>query len=151
MEELIQRLNGAGARGVFIVTLHKGNPGVIRLVLPTGVERLRVKIDGVVLRREVQRHKRVQIHSIRSLSIPPGSSLQTSRLADELGSLLDVPVEELPRVAPEGADARGAVDIRLTDFYGGRTLWTHLHAEDGTEIGPRIRVGSARWLYSNEE
>ncbi len=147
MEELVQRVLSSGAKAALIVTLHKGNPGVLRVIYPDGSERVRLKIESAALRREVLPRRKIRIERINSLTIPPAASLQTSRLADQLGEILDVPVEEIHHLQSMGPDGRGAVDIRLTDLYGGRTLWTHHYAEDGVEIGPRIRIAAARWNY----
>jgi len=43
-------------------------------------------------------------------------------------------------------DSKGAnrVIVRLDSLPSGKTLWSHYHAQDLREIGPRIRVTSIR-------
>jgi len=150
LQELISRIQASGATAALVVTLYKGNPGGIRIFDSSGVERLVIRMESAALRREVMRGKKLRINSIHSLSVPPNSSLQTMKLAQELARLLDTELLELEKLSPVGPEGEHAVDIRLTDMRGGRTLWTHYHAADVSEVGPRIRVTSVIWRMNVE-
>jgi len=41
-----------------------------------------------------------------------------------------------------GSKGKTKVVVWLQDFPTGKTLWTYYHAEDGLEIGPRMRITS---------
>jgi hypothetical protein len=67
-----------------------------------------------------------------------------------MSSLLEVPLKLSENVVPVGEKGMNRAIMRFSDLPQGRLIWTHHHAYDGTEIGPRIRVLSVRRLGSDE-
>ncbi|MCF2137413.1 MAG: hypothetical protein K9W43_09295 [Candidatus Thorarchaeota archaeon] len=150
LEELRARIASSGCKAAFVITHYKGNPGDILVYDPQGAERLRIRLESAVLRREVLPGVKIRVHDVRSVTIAPGSSERTSLLGREIASLLDKELIEVESVVPLGADGAHRVDIRFSDFSPDKTLWTHFHAADGIEIGPRMRIKSVRWWSKNE-
>jgi hypothetical protein len=127
-----------------IVTLWKGNPGTIQFISPTSDELLTVKIDSAALRREVSSFKGRRINSIHAVTVRKDTSRQGRFLADFIAALVDLEAIESNAPAIVGSEGSNKVEIRVEDLGGGKILWTHYHALDGEEIGPRIRVSGLR-------
>jgi rRNA maturation protein Rpf1 len=123
-----------------LVTLWKGNPGTLQFISPTGNELLTLKLESAALRREVSSRKGLRFQSVHAVTVPKNISRQGRTLADFLASLYNTEVTESD--IPSAAESKGSnkVEIRVEDLGGGKILWTHFHAVNGEEIGPRIRV-----------
>ncbi len=138
--ELVARIQQSDAKMAFIVTLWKGNPGTIRFISPTGSELLTVKLESAALRREVSSLRGLRILSVRTVTVPKNISKQGRNLADFIAALFDLDATESDSPVIAEADGSNKVEIRIEDLRGEKILWTHFHAVDGEEIGPRIRV-----------
>jgi len=138
--ELVARIQQSGAKMALLVTLWKGNPGTIQFISSTGSELLTVKLESAALRREVSSLKGLRIHSVYAVTIPKKISKQGRNLAGFIAALFNLETTESD--APVMASSQGSnkVEIRIEDVGGGKILWTHHHAINGEEIGPRIRV-----------
>ncbi|MHA1770853.1 MAG: hypothetical protein ACTSYL_05040 [Candidatus Thorarchaeota archaeon] len=145
MEELRSRIVSSGCKAAFVITHYKGNPGDIVIYDHLGAEKLRMRLESAVLRREVLPGVKIRVHGVRSVTVAPGSSERTTLLGQEIASLLDKELIEAEVLVPIGAEGAHRVDIRFSDFSRDKTLWTHFHAADGIEIGPRMRIKSVRW------
>ncbi len=145
LEELISRIHVSGSKAALVITHYRGNPGDILIYDSSGNEHLRIRLESAVLRREVLPDRKIRIHGVHSVTVEPESSSQTLGLAREIASLLDFELQETDEVRPVGDEGRHRVDIRFSDIDKSKTLWTHYHAADGVEVGPRIRVKFIRW------
>ncbi len=138
--ELVARIKSSGARAALVVTMYKGNPGRIHVVMPSGEDRFIIYLEAAVLRREVCRGLKQEVSGLSALAVKYGSSGMTQRLGELVGTLLDWPAVRSERVPVDPGAPAGAVVMWFQDLRGERTLWTHYSARDGTEVGPRIRV-----------
>ncbi len=150
LEELRSRIIASGCSAAFVVTHYKGNPGDIIVYDSSGEERLRIRLESAVLRREVLPGVKIRVNNVASVVVAPGSSDQTTSLAREIASYLNLPI--VMGTIDDIIDSEGtnSVAIHFSDTDAGKTLWTYYHVADGTEVGPRMRVKSVRWPERNE-
>ena len=143
VEELVARISQSGAKAAFVISIWKGNPGELAILLPSGVELLRVRIDSALLRRETCPKYKMKIEGIESICVKVGSSAKTREFAMELGKILDVLVQECEN--PEDISSNTSrVLIWFEDTSEGKILWTHYTTYTGIELGPRIKISSLR-------
>ncbi|UCH04652.1 MAG: hypothetical protein JSW05_00375 [Candidatus Thorarchaeota archaeon] len=142
--ELIARIQQSDAKMALVVTLWKGNPGTIQFISSTGSELLTVKLESAALRREVSSLKGLRIHSVYAVTVPKSISRQGRNLADFIAALFNFEATESDTPVMAESDGSNNVEIRIEDLGGGKILWTHLHAVNGEEMGPRIRVLGVR-------
>jgi rRNA maturation protein Rpf1 len=141
--ELIARISLTSAAGVIIVSLHKGNPGVIEFLDRTGTTVLEALLESAMLRREVQPVRAVRVSKIRGIYVAQGGTKQVTQLAEVLSHLTAAPI--IPDVQyRDPSDNAKECDVWLEEQPNGKILWTWYQSKDGTEIGPRIRVASVR-------
>ena len=138
--EIVARLINHDANFVIVVTMYKGNPNNLEIVSSEGKAVATIFMESAMLRREVLKSRNPRINGISSVSIKQGSSKQAYELAQLVGSLLGIDVIETTDVKQTGA--KSSVIFWFQDLKHGKILWTHYHAFDGIEIGPRIRVSS---------
>ncbi|MFX0045713.1 MAG: hypothetical protein ACFE8Z_07685 [Candidatus Hermodarchaeota archaeon] len=138
--ELVARIQHSDAKMALIVTLWKGNPGTIQFISRTGSELLTVKVESAALRREVSSRKGLRVQSVHAVTIPKKITKQGRYLADFIAALVDLEVAESDMPVITESEGTNKVEIRIEDLGSGKILWTHFHALDGEEIGPRIRV-----------
>ncbi|MFX0053976.1 MAG: hypothetical protein ACFFAX_02295 [Promethearchaeota archaeon] len=140
LDELRSRVVQSGARLALIVTIWKGNPRTIRFLYPHDDDALEIKVESAALRREVSDNKGPRIHAILGVTVEENCSKNARELASVIASMLEIDVksEQQPVVLDE--EASGMVEIRVSDLSGGKLLWTFYHAQNGLEIGPRIRI-----------
>jgi len=148
--ELVARINQSGAKAVLMVTILKGNPHELRIISGEGTIQLSVLLESVQLRREIQPSQGPRINGLLEIVIGSSPSVQTKQVAEMMSSLLEVPLKVSENVVPVGEQGVNRAIMRFVDLPQGRLIWTHHHAYDGVEIGPRIRVLSVRRLVSNE-
>ncbi|NWF95691.1 MAG: hypothetical protein HXY34_06080 [Candidatus Thorarchaeota archaeon] len=144
VSELNARLRSSGASGVLVVYQYRGNPGRIHVIRPATSPDVHVMIDSGMLRREVCPDCTFRIRGLRSLSVASSASTQTRDLATIVSELArhQLSVSDC-RPAPD-PQASGLIDVWFEDLASGKTLWSHYHAADGLEMGPRVRVFSLR-------
>jgi U3 small nucleolar ribonucleoprotein protein IMP4 len=138
--EIVARLINQDANSVIIVTMYKGNPNNLEVVSSEGKTMATIFMESAMLRREVLKSHTPRINSISAVSVKQGSSKQANELAQFIGSLVGIDVIETSDVNQTGA--KSSVVFWFRDLSKGKVLWTHYHAFDGAEIGPRIRVSS---------
>jgi hypothetical protein len=139
--ELVGRIVQSNAKAALIVSMFKGNPRDLKIILPDGSCRLTVRIESATLRREISPES-PRVKGLRNVFIQSDSKNSTKSLARSIAELLDAPVSLLASMPPPEPAANGLAIMWFETEESGRTLWTHFHALDGTEIGPRIRVVS---------
>lgn len=142
--ELVARIQQSDAKMALLVTLWKGNPGTIQFISPTGNELLTVKVESAALRREVSSHKGLRVQSVHAVTFPKNISKQGRYLADFIAALANLEATESDMPVIAESEGSNKVEIRIEDLDDGKILWTHFHALDGEEIGPRIRVVGLR-------
>jgi rRNA maturation protein Rpf1 len=138
--ELIAKLREQEANFLIIVTMYKGNPNNLEIIHPEGKTLATIFMESAMLRREVLNSHYPRINNVHSVEVKQNSTLQTKELAYLIGSLLNTNVMESIGVKKVGP--KSSVTIWFQDSGRGKSLWTHYHAIDGTELGPRIRVSS---------
>jgi rRNA maturation protein Rpf1 len=138
--EIVARLINQDANSVIIVTMYKGNPNNLEVVSSEGKTSATIFMESAMLRREVLKSRAPRINNISAVSVKKGSSKPTIELAQFIGSLVNIDIIETLDVKQTGA--KSSVIFWFQDLGKGKVLWTHYHAFDGTEIGPRIRVSS---------
>ncbi len=143
LSQLAARVGQSGAKAALVVSMWKGNPGILSFLSSSGVELVTVKVESAKLRREVNPTKKNRVIGTAGVFIGSESSGKTRELGEILASLLDVEICEVP--TPEDAQVEDNWSlIWLEDHPSGKILWTHYHSTDRIEIGPRIRVSSIR-------
>ena len=138
--ELIAKLVNQNASFALIVTLYKGNPNNIEILSSEGKTIATILMESAMLRREVAKSYNPRINSIFAVNVKQDSTTQTKELARLIGSLFKIEVIE--SIDMIQAAKKSSVIIWFQDLGKGKTLWTHYHALNGIEIGPRIRVSS---------
>ena len=138
--ELIARLINQNASYALIITMYKGNPNNLEILSTEGKTIATILMESAMLRREVSQTHNPRINNIHAVCVRPDSTTQTKELAQLIGSLLKKDVIESEEVIQDAA--KSSAIIWFQDLDRGKTLWTHYHAFNGIEIGPRIRVSS---------
>lgn len=143
LTELAARVGQSGAKAALVISMWKGNPGILSFTSSSGKELVKIKIESAKLRREVNPTKKNRIIGTSGVFIESGSSNKTRELGEVLASFLNVEIFELTN--PEDAQVEDNWSlIWLEDLPSGKILWTHYLNTDAIEIGPRIRVTSIR-------
>ena len=101
---------------------------------------MEVRMESAKLRREVTSSRNPKMRTIHSITVQSGAGEQTRRIAEMLSNLLDAPIAESTEIVAVGSKGVNKVAVWLQDLPTGKTLWTHYHAKDGLEIGPRMRI-----------
>ena len=140
--ELSSRIKQSRASAAIVVSLFKGNPRSLQILSPDGEQIMEVRMESAKLRREVTSLRKPKIHTIHSITVESGAGEQTRRIAEMLSNLLDAPIAESMELVAVGSKGTNEVVVWLQDFPTGKTIWTHYHAKDGLEIGPRMRITS---------
>ncbi len=140
--ELSSRIKQSRASAAIVVSLFKGNPRSLQILSPDGEQIMEVRMESAKLRREVTSLRKPKIHTIHSITVQSGAGEQTRRIAEMLSNLLDAPIAESMEIVAVGSKGTNEVVVWLQDFPTGKTIWTHYHAKDGLEIGPRMRITS---------
>jgi hypothetical protein len=138
--ELLAKLRKEDAKAAIIVTLYKGNPRNLEIIAPSGETLAMIHMESALLSREVSKSHNPRINRINSVEVKQESTTQTKDLANLIGFLLNTEVRESESV--KQTEIKGSVIFWFQDLDQGKTLWTHYHAFNGVEIGPRIRVSS---------
>ncbi|MGY5853084.1 MAG: Brix domain-containing protein [Candidatus Thorarchaeota archaeon] len=139
-DELVARINQSEARAAIVVTMRKGNPSILNMIDPSGNVILTVEMESATLRREVLKNEGPRIVRIDTIASKIGSSEFTRLLSSTIASLLGLESQELERQPDPYPKGTNAVVIWFEDIDSEKVLWTHYHANNGVEIGPRIRV-----------
>jgi len=142
LSELASRIHQSGARAAVIISMWHGNPGDLSLIDPDGSELAVIRVESALLRREIVASPRTRVTSVSPIAVKSDSPDRVQELALILSDLLECEVEE--HTAPPRDGPRGECTPWLEPAPSGRVIWTHYHAYDGTEIGPRIRVKEVR-------
>ena len=140
--ELSSRIKQSRANAAIVVSLFKGNPRSLQILSPDGEQIMEVRMESAKLRREVTSSRNPKMHSIHSITVQSGAGEQTRRIAEMLSNLLAAPIAESMEIVAVGSKGTNEVVVWLQDFPTGKTIWTHYHAKDGLEIGPRMRITS---------
>ncbi|MHA1588813.1 MAG: hypothetical protein ACTSV9_08595 [Candidatus Thorarchaeota archaeon] len=140
--ELSSRIKQSRASAAIVVSLFKGNPRSLQILSPDGEQIMEVRMESAKLRREVTSLRKPKMHTIHSITVQSEAGEQTRRVAEMLSNLLDAPTVESMEIVAVGSKGTNEVVVWLQDFPTGKTLWTHYHAKDGLEIGPRMRITS---------
>jgi rRNA maturation protein Rpf1 len=149
VEELFSRILQSGARAALVISIWKGNPGELKVLLPSGNELLRMRIDSALLRRETNPTFKRKIDGIESVCVKTGSSTKAMELARDLGNIFDILVRECRNPTDIPSDSNHVL-IWLEDTPEGKILWTHYSTYNGLELGPRIKISSVWRLAGNE-
>ncbi|MGY5876061.1 MAG: Brix domain-containing protein [Candidatus Thorarchaeota archaeon] len=139
-DELIARINQSEARAAIVVTMRKGNPSNLNMIGPSGDIILTVEMESAALRREVLKNEGPRIVRIDTIASKTGSSEFTLLLSRTVASLLGLESQELEKQPDPSPKGKNAVVLWFENISSEKVLWTHYHANDGVEIGPRIRV-----------
>ena len=143
-EDIAEKAWELGADRVILVSRWKGNPGKICL-FKLGEEGLRpfpplIYIYGIKLRRSMG----VRLGRVGSLGVEarPGRE----RLGRALADFLNVPFLS----SEEVEEARGELDLilRVKPDVERYAVMSFFRAQDGREVGPRIRVRHLIWELS---
>ena len=143
LSQLAARVGQSGAKAALVVSMWKGNPGILSFLSSSGEELVTVKVESAKLRREVSQTKKKRIIGTAGIFIESESSRKTQELGELLASFLDI--EMFEAATPEDVQVEDNWSlIWLEDQPSGKILWTHYHSTDIIEVGPRIRVSSIR-------
>jgi len=140
--ELSSRIKQSRASAAIVVSLFKGNPRSLQILSPDGGQIMEMRMESAKLRREVTSSRSPKMRNIHSIAIQSGAGEQTRAIAEMMSKLLDTPIAEAPEIVAVGSKGMAEVVVWLQDVPTGKTLWTHYHAKDGLEIGPKMRITS---------
>jgi rRNA maturation protein Rpf1 len=140
--ELSSRIKQSSASAAIVVSLFKGNPRSLQILSPDGRQIMEVRMESAKLRREVTSSHSPKMRNIHSVAVQSGAGEQTRAIAEMLSKLLDTSIVESMELVAVGSKGMNEVVVWLQDFPTDKTLWTHYHAKDGLEIGPRMRITS---------
>ena len=143
LPELIARINQNGAKAAIVVSMWRGNPGEMVVLSPKGEETINIKLESVLLNREVNPTGPTRIGRVSSVLVKTGSSAQVKALAEDITSLLNLGLSERTDPYDSLTDDTHSF-IWLEDGGSGKILWTHYTTLKGIEIGPRIRISKIR-------
>jgi rRNA maturation protein Rpf1 len=149
ISELVARIAQNGARAALIISIWKGNPGEMSFISSNGDEILRLKLESVLLRREVNPKGRQRICTIDSIILRLESSEKVRALAEDIATLLNLEVFEQSSPTEVSTEDNRSF-IWFEDVGTGKILWTHYATPACIEIGPRIRVSDVRRQILNE-
>lgn len=144
LEELAARTKQSGAKALLIVTILRGNPHELQVLSASGTTVLSALIESAQLRREVLPSRGPRINGLSEIVIGSPCSTQAQQIGETMSSLLDAPLMAPGSVGPIGEKGINRAIMEFHDLPQGRLIWTHYHAYDGMEIGPRIRIFSIR-------
>ena len=143
-EDIAEKAWELGADRVILVSRWKGNPGKICL-FRLGEEGLQpfpplIYIYGIKLRRAMG----VRLGKVRSIGVvaDPGRT----RLGRALADFLDAPF--LGRGEARGAQGDLDIILRVRPDVERYAVMSFFRAQDGLEVGPRIRVRHLIWELS---
>lgn len=139
MSELISRINQSHARAAFVITTFKGNPGDLQILTPDGSTPYEVRMESAALRREVSPDAKHRINKLATIAALKNSEEKTMQFSEYWASLmgLDLSVVESLDDLITGSSGHAFALLRNA---GGKVHWSFHHAQDGVEIGPRIRI-----------
>ncbi len=140
--ELSSRIKQSRASAAIIVSLYKGNPRSLQVLSPDGGQLMEVRMESATLRREVTSSRSPKMRTIHAIVVQSGAGEQTRAIAEMLSNLLDTPLVESKEIVAVGSNGMNKVTVWLQDLPAGKSLWTHYHAKDGLELGPRMRITS---------
>jgi hypothetical protein len=144
LDELISRIRNTNASASFVVSMKKGNPKSIQILSPDGIILLDIQMESAALKREVSKKAGTRFNSIIGVCYERGSGEEIQYLADTMASVLNVETLELDEPGPFDPNSSNKVIIWFQKLDSGKILWTHYHAFDGAETGPRIRIFAVR-------
>lgn len=149
LQELVARINQSGAQGALVISIWRGNPGELTFISPTGSEMLKLRLDTVLLRREVNANGSARIGRAEFVAVPTMSSERVKILATDIATLLNINIQE-HQSATELVGANDQSCIWFEDTPSGKLLWTHYDINNQIEIGPRIRISTVWRKFGNE-
>jgi hypothetical protein len=144
IDELRSRVVQSGSNLALIVSIWKGNPRTIRFLYPRDDDALELRVESAALRREVSNKKGLRIHSIYGVTVEENCSPNALELASVIASMLGIDVKSKQQSGAQDEASSGMVEIRVSDLREGKLLWTFYHAQNGMELGPRIRISEFR-------
>jgi hypothetical protein len=144
LDELISRIRNTNAAAAFVVSMKKGNPKSIQILSPDGISMVDIQMESAALKREVSNKVGTRFNSIYCVCYETGSSEEIRYLADTIASVLNVKTQEIDEPGPFDPDYSNGIILWFQEMASGKILWTHYHALDGTETGPRIRIHAVR-------
>jgi rRNA maturation protein Rpf1 len=141
--ELASRVGQSGANAALVISMWKGNPSLLIFTTSSGVETISIKMESAKLRREVNPTKNHRIVDVAGVFVKSGSSDKAIELGELLSSFLNIELVKTSTPVDAQVEKNWSY-IWLEDLSTGKILWTHYLSDNGTEIGPRIRVTSIR-------
>ncbi len=136
--EIVSRINQTGANAAFIVSLYQGNPGGIEVINKDGNTHCEIRLESVLLRREIQNGSPSRINSSILFAVKKESSVGTVKLAELITSIMESDLKYLEN--PSELKTEDKVLHWFEDVTKGRTLWTTYAISSGREFGPRLRM-----------
>jgi len=144
LSELAATIRTTGAAAALIVQMRSGNPSIIQVLMPDGTEAMHILIESTVLRREISVASEVRVGGILHISVPTDATASVRSFATMMSEICGSELMVSDTLDPAGPNGTNRVIVRLESLPSGRALWSHYHAKDLKEIGPRIRVTSIR-------
>jgi rRNA maturation protein Rpf1 len=143
LSELVSRISQNGARAALIISIWKGNPGEMTFMSSSGNELLHLRLESVLLRREVNPGGPSRARPIGSIVVKSESGERVKALAQDIAILLDI--EVFSHLSPTEVSTEASHSfIWFEEIQTGKILWTHYSTPTCIEIGPRIRVTDIR-------
>jgi rRNA maturation protein Rpf1 len=143
LPELVARIGQNGAKAAIVISMWRGNPGELTILSPNGEEILNIRLESVLLRREVNPSGTTRIRRVEGVLIKSDCSVKVKALAKDIASLLNIGLSERENPHKALADDPQSF-IWFEDGGSGKILWTHYDTLNGIEVGPRIRLLAVR-------
>ncbi len=137
--ELVSRIRQLEATCAFIVSSFRGNPRTLQIVLPSGDILYDLKIESGLLRREVNPTGRFRVNRLIAVATMHNSSESVQMFSKAISNLLGI---EFRTLSSQADVAGGGSSDAIMVFWniGEKVMWSTYHAQEGQEIGPRIRL-----------
>jgi len=139
VSELISRINQSHARAAFVITTFKGNPGDLQILTPDGSTPYEVRMESAALRREVSSDFKQRINNLVTIAAFANCGEETMKFSEYWASLMGFNLSIVGSLDELVTGSTGHAFALFRDS-GGKVHWSFHHAQDGVEIGPRIRI-----------
>ncbi len=139
MSELLSRVNQSKAKAAFVITAFKGNPGELQIISPDGSTPYALRMESAALCREVSPDTKYRVGTLDAIAVLAGAEEETIQFSKYWASLIGLDLSTVESLDELITGSSGHAFALLRNA-GGKVHWSFYHAEDGAEIGPRMRI-----------
>lgn len=137
--ELVSRIRQLEATCAFVLSSSRGNPRTLQIVSPSGDILYELNIESGLLRREIDPTGRFHVNRLVAVATMHNSDESVQMFSKAFANLLGI---EFRTMSSQDDVAGGGSSDAIMVFWniGDKVMWSTFHAQEGKEIGPRIRM-----------